>query len=75
MKISASIYSNKEKDLETLVRELDAHGMTCSILIALMIGVLRICPHQAISKRLLPAHYHPHPESFFTLIDQYKLTL
>ena len=25
MKISASIYSNKEKDLNTLVRELDAH--------------------------------------------------
>jgi pentose-5-phosphate-3-epimerase/CBS domain-containing protein len=75
MKISASIYSNKEKDLETLVRELDAHGIDMFHIDCFDDSVFKdIARIRAISKTSIDLHIiHPHPESFFTLIDQYKV--
>lgn len=75
MKISASIYSNKEKDLETLVRELDAHGIDMFHIDCFDDAVFKdIARIRAISKTSIDLHIiHPHPESFFTLIDQYKV--
>jgi pentose-5-phosphate-3-epimerase/CBS domain-containing protein len=75
MKISASIYSNKEKDLETLVRELDVHGIDMFHIDCFDDAVFKdIARIRAISKTSIDLHIiHPHPESFFTLIDQYKV--
>ncbi len=75
MKISASIYSNKEKDLETLVRELDAHGIDMFHVDCFDDSVFKdIARIRAISKTPVDLHIiHPNPESFFALIDQYKV--
>jgi ribulose-phosphate 3-epimerase len=75
MKISASVYSNKEKDLETLVRELDAHGIDMFHVdcfeASAFDGIARI---RAISQTPIDLHIiHTQPETFFDLVDQYKV--
>ncbi len=75
MKISASIYSNKEKDLESLVRELDAHGIDMFHIDCFDDSVFKdIARIRAISRTPIDLHIiHPHPETFFELIDQYQV--
>ena len=75
MKISASIYSNKEKDLEALVRELDAHGIDMFHIDCFEDSVFKDIERiRAISKTPIDLHIiHPNPESFFGLIDQHKV--
>jgi len=75
MKISASIYSNKEKDLEALVRELDAHGIDMFHIDCFDDSVFKDIERiRAISKTPVDLHIiHPNPESFFGLIDQFKV--
>ena len=75
MKISASIYSNKEKDLENLVRELDAHGIDMFHIDCFDDSVFKdIARIRVISQTPIDLHIiHPQPEMFFGLIDQYKV--
>ena len=75
MKISASIYSNKEKDLETLVRELDAHGIDMFHIDCFDDSVFKDIERiRAISKTPIDLHIiHQQPESFFGLIDKYQI--
>jgi ribulose-phosphate 3-epimerase len=75
MKISASVYSNKEKGLETLVRELDAHGIDMFHIDCFDGSVFKDIERiRAISKTAIDLHIiHERPEIFFDLVDQYNV--
>lgn len=75
MKISASLYSNKEKDLRTLVRELDAHGIDMFHIDCFDDSVFKDIERiRAISKTPIDLHIiHQQPETFFGLIDKYAI--
>ena len=75
MKISASVYSNKEKDLETLVRELDAHGIDMFHIDCFDASVFKdIARIRAISQTPIDLHIiHTEPSTFFGMVDQYKV--
>ena len=75
MRISASIYSNKEKGLEPLIRELDAHGIDMFHIDcfdeAVFDDIARI---RAISKTPVDLHIiHNEPAKFFPLIAKHKV--
>ena len=75
MKISASVYSNKEKDLEVLVRELDAHGIDMFHIDCFDGAVFKdIARIRAISQTPIDLHIiHPEPSIFFEQVAQYKV--
>ncbi len=75
MKISASLYSNKEKDLESLVRELDAHGIDMFHIDCFNDAVFKdIEKIRAISQTPIDLHIiHEQPELMFDLVDKYKV--
>ncbi len=75
MKISASIYSNKEKNLEQLVRELDAHGIDMFHIDCFDASVFDdIALIRTFSKTPIDLHIiHPKPEIFFDSINTLKI--
>lgn len=72
MKISASIYSNKEKNLEQLVRELDAHGIDMFHIDCFDESVFNdIAAIRQISKTPIDLHIiHKQPAKFLAQIEQ-----
>ncbi len=72
MKISASIYSNKEKDLESLVKELDAHGIDMFHIDCFDASVFEdIQRIRKISKTPVDLHIiHQDPAIFFDAIKE-----
>jgi len=76
MKISASIYSNKEKDLESLINELDAHRVNffhidCNDDISVFDDIRKI---RKISKTPIDLHLiTQQPEKYFSLIEENKI--
>jgi ribulose-phosphate 3-epimerase len=75
MKISASVYSNKEKSLEQLVRELDAHGIDMFHIDCFDTTVFDdIKKIRDISQTPVDMHIiHPRPESFFEQVIENKV--
>lgn len=76
MKISASIYSNKEKDLKSLIRELDAHRVNyfhidCNDnpLVFNDIAEIRKISTTPIDLHLIT----PSPEKYFSLIESHQI--
>ncbi|MEI6851419.1 MAG: CBS domain-containing protein [Bacteroidota bacterium] len=76
MKISASIYSSKDKELVSLVQELDAHNIDFFHIDSLDnpdvfndISIIR-----SVSKTFIDLHLiTPHPEKYFDLIAEHKI--
>ncbi|MDB5283743.1 MAG: domain containing protein [Bacteroidota bacterium] len=75
MRISASIYSNKEKGLEALVRELDAHGIDMFHIDCFDEAVFEdIARIRAISNTAIDLHIiNDEPAKFFPLIAKHKV--
>lgn len=73
MKISASIYSNKDKDLDTLINELDAHRVNffhidCNDNPSVFDDIKKI---RKISNTPIDLHLiTEHPEKYFSLIEE-----
>jgi len=76
MKISASIYSNTEKDLTSLIKELDAHRVDffhidCNDNINVFEDIKKI---RAISKTPIDLHLiSKQPEKYYSLIQENKI--
>jgi len=76
MKISASIYSGKDKDLVTLVQELDAHRVNffhidCNDDISVFEDIKKI---REVSKTPIDLHLiTPEPEKYYALIEENKI--